>query len=545
MSLTFKKSNGLSVPVQDSEINRIYSTSLLGRDVEDYGSSVAQSLFQLSENYASDLPPESNPFVNFNNNDDTSPAPVTPVTGQLWFDTSVERLKVYNSEVSSPTYGWTLVAQESTTQSLVPARDSEQNIGTDSLYWHEAFVTHLTLNTNRYAGQVGVSDPDGIPALSIDGNTVLSNSKSSTGNVSKITAESGSFIDLGEYDNPIKSVFAEELRFGEGRNVILKEIVENNVSSIVPISESGNQVNLGNAATPFNAITVETANVSNLGGDGNNDINLIGGTYIVPESDSGTGIGSTTKRLASVHVNQLYVTSLNESPNQTFTVSDTIGTTVFESGVDNLPNGSLTPATDKVVIVKDDGAIEKASYMDFFPVGMTMMWNGNIVTIPSGWKLCNGDTYTNGILVANGTGDIKTPNLVNRFIKGVDDDGDVGANGSPSITLSSTDTMTSTSAGNHSHGGDTAGHVLSISEMPAHTHAVGAYSGVGGGTISEPYEGQTGASSTSGSTGSGSSHDHGISSDGTHTHNVTHTHSHTIGIDDLNNYAMVFITKVI
>ena len=46
-----------------------------------------------------------------------------------------------------------------------------------------------------------------------------------------------------------------------------------------------------------------------------------------------------------------------------------------------------------------------------FPIGGIIMWSGSLYTIPSGYKLCNGDTYNNGAL--------KTPDLRDRFIIGV------------------------------------------------------------------------------------------------------------------------------
>ena len=73
------------------------------------------------------------------------------------------------------------------------------------------------------------------------------------------------------------------------------------------------------------------------------------------------------------------------------------------------------------------------------PSGVICMWSGQIIDIPNGWYLCNGN---------NGT-----PNLVDRFIVGAGNSYAVGATGGEAT------------------------HVLSLAEMPAHNHgAVGDHS---------------------------------------------------------------------
>ena len=73
------------------------------------------------------------------------------------------------------------------------------------------------------------------------------------------------------------------------------------------------------------------------------------------------------------------------------------------------------------------------------PVGGIIMWSGSIVSIPTGWALCNG---------ANGT-----PNLQDRFVVAAGSGYAVGATGgSADATLvSHTHTGTTNNAGEHSH----------------------------------------------------------------------------------------------
>lgn len=135
------------------------------------------------------------------------------------------------------------------------------------------------------------------------------------------------------------------------------------------------------------------------------------------------------------------------------------------------------------------------------PAGMITAWYGALAAIPTGWALCDG---TNG-----------TPDLRDRFILGAGGTyapGDAGG------------------AAGHDHGGSTAGHTLTVGELPAHHHdqfvsgSVGDIGVVGSGqtvaaaTNSSPGESEyimrplagTPNAGISGDTGSGEAHGHGI-----------------------------------
>ncbi len=77
------------------------------------------------------------------------------------------------------------------------------------------------------------------------------------------------------------------------------------------------------------------------------------------------------------------------------------------------------------------------------PRGVIVMWSGAAAAIPAGWALCDGGTYT----APDGTS-VTTPDLRDRFI--------VGAGGSYAVGAT----------------GGEATHVLTVDEMPAHTHSV-------------------------------------------------------------------------
>lgn len=121
-------------------------------------------------------------------------------------------------------------------------------------------------------------------------------------------------------------------------------------------------------------------------------------------------------------------------------------------------NGGLTiTQTNPSALVADlSGNVSASAAM---PIGGIIMWAGTIVSIPTGWGLCNGTTY----------GSIESPDLTSRFV--------VGA-GTTAIPLP-TDYVTQYKVG------DTGGeefHQLTIEEMPSHSHGyakVWVWSGAG------------------------------------------------------------------
>jgi hypothetical protein len=178
------------------------------------------------------------------------------------------------------------------------------------------------------------------------------------------------------------------------------------------------------------------------------------------------------------------------------------------------------------------------------PQGVIALWSGSIASIPTGWALCDGTT---GIAKESpGVGTFTAPDMRNKFIVGAGDTYAVDAAGG-SLTSDSQGAHTHTAAtgagGDHSHGGTTGSHVLTTTEMPAHTHNSGTFkivaskdfSGAGNYDVlldsGEASSTGTDTGYTTGSAGSGSGHTHTITTSGTHTHTISsdgaHTHSTT------------------
>lgn len=191
------------------------------------------------------------------------------------------------------------------------------------------------------------------------------------------------------------------------------------------------------------------------------------------------------------------------------------------------------------------------------PVGCIVLWSGSIASIPTGWALCDGN---------NGT-----PDLVERFVLGAG--GAVlpdatGGSATDSIVTSSdgAHTHTALAGGDHSHGGSTATHALTVDELPPHSHLLFVEERTGvvptipshsisySGSIGDNDEYRLSSSGTntpnigtSGNTGNGSAHSHTINASGTHTHTTDDPggHTHTATVDTVPPYyALAYIMRV-
>jgi hypothetical protein len=230
-----------------------------------------------------------------------------------------------------------------------------------------------------------------------------------------------------------------------------------------------------------------------------------------------------------------------------------------------------------------DGAVTQTPRQMNYPmeIGMISLWYGSSVSVPDGWKICDGTTHAK----SDGTGDITTPDLRDKVVLGASGTRAQGTTGgSESATSSSsgshshTVTVTQTgsthshsgatgnggnhdhggatgSDGNHNHGGATAGHALTTGQLPAHTHfafsteEVTSADPVVSATQQAAYYRDAGGDNDyrmvrstqdatvakTSATGSGNTHTHDIGNSGNHTHTIgnsgVHTHNITLSGD--------------
>lgn len=118
--------------------------------------------------------------------------------------------------------------------------------------------------------------------------------------------------------------------------------------------------------------------------------------------------------------------------------------------------GTLTLADGQILPVKING-LEAYVKLHAVPMGVILMWSGEVVDIPAGWYLCNG---------LNGT-----PDLRDKFILGA---GSLDyAPGDSGGTTTHTHVGTIANGGSHSHTVTVDGHALTVNELPVHDHPNG------------------------------------------------------------------------
>jgi len=164
-------------------------------------------------------------------------------------------------------------------------------------------------------------------------------------------------------------------------------------------------------------------------------INSSDNTILYVRNDGNIGIGNNSPGTAKMNIQGvtsdntaygLYVRNSNNTAILTVRNDVRVGI-----GKDN-PAGTLDV----------QGKIREYGY-ELLPRGVIVMWSGSISSIPPGWALCDGRTYT----APDGT-QATTPNLKDRFIVG---------------------------AGREYSVGETCGtafHTLTVAEIPSHYHTI-------------------------------------------------------------------------
>lgn len=177
-------------------------------------------------------------------------------------------------------------------------------------------------------------------------------------------------------------------------------------------------------------------------------------------------LNSTTKRIDSA----TYKISGNILTGGTgVTYTESTGTFSIGQDVSTTANVEFNSVT-----VTDELDVSAASTITLpvgfglVPTGAILMWSGSIVSIPSGWALCDG---TNG-----------TPNLQNRFIVGAGDNYAVDATGGADSVALTTAQMPA-----HTHGAGT----IATSSAGAHTHTYSDSYILGGGSFLDTGDGGT------------------------------------------------------
>jgi microcystin-dependent protein len=180
------------------------------------------------------------------------------------------------------------------------------------------------------------------------------------------------------------------------------------------------------------------------------------------------------------------------------------------------------------------------------PVGLISLWNGD--TIPAGWALCNGQT----VAKSDGSGNITTPDLRDRFIVGSGGSYARGSTGGNALLTLRWDQMpahnhggVTSTTGDHQHGGTTSTNGSHQHTLP-NLGSVQAGSDNGGANV--PVSTGYGSSRYMSPTDPAGDHIHTFATD------TRGSHYHSLAIDNAGGsqpfdnrppfYALAFIMKV-
>jgi len=299
MAYTVNKTDTSATPnsytVQDSVVNEQTDISLIGKGYAGYGELIAENFLHLLENFA----------------DQTQP--VKPITGQLWYDKTEDRLKVYTtSNVFSPLGGATYASAAPSGQ---VAGDFWINSGTGQLFFFNG------------TGNVLVGPP------------------SSTGTTNGLTFQT--IADSTDANQNITNVFNDGVRIA-----IISEDSFTPKNAIAGFASITAGINLSTVVSG-NRLTDTATNADALGGVAaanylvSNANDTTSGTLGIV-NDSGLTIGADNDFKLLVDGTGAVISNITPDTDITFRVNDG-GTTTTVMTIDGSESrvgiGTLTPST--------------------------------------------------------------------------------------------------------------------------------------------------------------------------------------------------------
>ena len=398
MTYNILKSDGsLLVTIQDNTVDTTTtSLSLFGRNVLNYGQAVNQNFVDLLQNFANKL------------------SPANPLQGQLWYDTTIERLRVYDTK-------WTVIE---------PPFDGTSGTATVRIGPNQASVAIVIVNNKI----VSVSSYVALSPALLPDTVVVSDTRYffkdlfPTGIRPGVNLATDAEVNYQFFGNASSANVLATARTisltGE-----LQGSTEFDGSSNVVIEARFSNLYIGNtnvtvAGTYTKIVVNEGGRIIGGGNIANSDVvNALG---YVPYSGTNINVSATGNTVVARDENGNFAANVItgtstsayalKTPVMIGVNGDVVGAASFDGSnsivisTQLAPVANLTAGTYSTVRVDTKGRVVSGSLTGDTPVGGIIVYS-NPVSIPVGWAKCDGKSYTSPL------GDVvTTPNLANIIV---------------------------------------------------------------------------------------------------------------------------------
>lgn len=536
MSYSINKSNGTVVATVADGVTDNTSTSLtlVGQNYVGYGEILQENLVALLENFSKGVAPTApllgqlwfdstnNQLKVYGNlgvwrtiasSTASTSAPGSPVTGDIWFNTLVDKLQVYNGAnwiVIGPTYTRTQGVTQANAVTIVDNLSNSHTV--------------LAFETSGVTRAIFSPDIEFTPASIISGFPTIKQGFTISETIAGTTYH-------GTVQNSLTIQGLEPTAFvrkGQDEEIGGNLLVNSDDGLWVG---TGGKIRLTVDSLDDSAVLSTHTNGANfkLQGLYNNTpvpmlISNVATGLLTVAGNPTSSLGVATKNYVDIGVESAVSIVRNDLAANVVAINATLGVLTGEINDVNTYAQNLntvkaplaspaltgTPTAPNVSVSNKSSTIATTAFVhSVLPYGVILMWSGSTSTIPSGFALCNGSSGT--------------PDLRDRFIVGAGNlynPNTTGGNTSPTVTTAT--------AGSHSHTGSTGSTVLNLTQIPAHSHLMtevpGAsriYDGAIDGSYHAGNQDRTYSNRNTESAGGGQGHLHSISVDGDHTHSVT------------------------
>ena len=278
MAYTINKTDGTVVTtITDGTVDNTTSLQLFGKSYSNFGEGLNENLVKLLENASS------------------SSAPIAPLKGELWFDTSTNQLKVYDGTSFKPTGG----SKSSSSQPTSPSAGD---------LWHDTANDQLSVYTGSAWLLVGPVYTSGqtlsgwkIETLgSAGGNKVVSSMYAGNTRVAILSKET--------FTPSVTQTGFASIKAGLTLNSTLSAVFDGTNTQAANIDVSGTTNTSGTVIAGGNFLRADAADTT------------IGALTV--DADGGVIIGDAQELSITVSSNNVTIAQTSEDKNLSFTVND-------------------------------------------------------------------------------------------------------------------------------------------------------------------------------------------------------------------------------